>query len=209
MKRTRFRQAATATAICATVAAMVGIATGAAAPSHKNGSGTRRAAPPMPFAGPIGPPPGGHFRVGFRGPDAFGGPPVHSEMVVPNKAGDDFITVTQDNGKVNSVSGTQLTITEGTEDATYKTVSLDVPGDAKVVRDGKKAELGDLQEGDQVHVSQSSEGSFVFATDKQFQKKMLKQFRAHMKDLPKPPKGLRGGPPPGMPGPMAGQQRRY
>jgi hypothetical protein len=120
-------------------------------------------------------------------------------MVVPNKAGDGFITVTGDDGKVKSVSGSQLTITEGTEKATYKTVTLDIPSDATVVRDGNKAQLSDLQADDQVHVSQSPDGSFVFATDSAFQQKMLKQFRQHFKDLPKPPSGVPGGMPPGLP----------
>ena len=127
------------------------------------------------------------FRGPAGGPGPLGGPPVHSEMVVPNKAGDGFITVTGDDGKVNSVSGSQLTITEGTEKATYKTVTLDVPSDATVVRDGDKAQLSDLQAGDQVHVSQSPENSFVFAADSAFQPK--KQFRQHFKSLMMPPPG--------------------
>jgi hypothetical protein len=215
MNRTRIKQTTAAIAACATVAAVVGIATGAAAPSKSNSNG--RAAPggPPEFGYAVGPPPGagpatasavkgkGHrmmFRVGPPGgPGTFGGAPVHSEMVVPNKAGDGFITVTGDDGKVNSVSGSQLRITEGTEKATYKTVTLDIPSDATVVRDGEKAQLSDLQEGDQVHVSLSPDGSFVFATDSAFQQKMQKQFRQHFKNLPKPPSGLPGGPPPGLP----------
>jgi hypothetical protein len=215
MNRTRIKQTTAAIAACATVAAVVGIATGAAAPSKSNSNGGAAPGGPPEFGYAVGPPPGAGpatasavkgkgprvmFRVGPPGgPGTFGGPPVHSEMVVPNKAGDGFITVTGDDGKVNSVSGSQLTITEGTEKATYKTVTLDVPSDATVVRDGEKAQLSDLQAGDQVHVSQSPDGSFVFATDSAFQKKMQKQFRQHFKNLPKPPSGLPGGPPPGLP----------
>jgi hypothetical protein len=214
MKRSRIKHTATAIVATATVAAVVGIATGAAAPSNSNSNGN----PPRPtfeYGTAVGPGPGpglavtgaistkGKGRVTFRapagGPGPLGGPPVHSEMVVPNKAGDGFITVTMDDGKVNSVSGSQLTITEGTEKATYKTVTLDIPSDATVVRDGDKSQLSDLQEGDQVHVSQSPEGSFVFATDSAFQQKMQRQFRQHFKNLPKPPSGLPGGPPPGFP----------
>ena len=213
MNRTRIKQTTAAIAACATVAAVVGIATGAAAPSKSNSNGNS-AAPSFEYGTAIGPPPGGGIatagaikgkgpRMAFRGPAGgpgpLGGPPVHSEMVVPNKAGDGFITVTGDDGKVNSVSGSQLTLTEGTEKATYKTVTLDVPSDATVVRDGDKAQLSDLQAGDQVHVSQSPDGSFVFATDSAFQQKMLKQFRQHFKNLPKPPSGMPGGMPPGLP----------
>jgi hypothetical protein len=213
MNRTRIKQTAVTIAATATVAAVVGIATGAAAPSKNNSNGNT-AAPSFEYGTAIGPPPGGGiataraikgkgphlmFRGPGDGPGPLGGPPVHSEMVVPNKAGDGFITVTGDDGKVNSVSGSQLTITEGTEKATYKTVTLDVPSDATVVRDGDKAQLSDLQAGDQVHVSQSPDGSFVFATDSAFQKKMQKQFRQHFKNLPKPPSGLPGGPPAGLP----------
>jgi len=219
MNRTRIKHTATAIVACATVAAVVGIATGAAAPSKNNSNGNA-AAPTFEYGTAIGPPPGGGIataaaikgkgpRVAFRGPAGgpgpLGGPPVHSEMVVPNKAGDGFITVTGDDGKVNSVSGSQLTITEGTEKATYKTVTLDIPSDATVVRDGDKAQLSDLQAGDQVHVSQSPDNSFVFATDSAFQQKMLKQFRQHFKNLPKPPSGVPGGMPPGLP-PALGRQ---
>jgi hypothetical protein len=212
MNRTRIKQTTAAIAACATVAAVVGIATGAAAPSNSNSNGNA-SGPSFEYGTAVGPPPGGGFatagaikgkgpRVAFRGPGGpgpLGGPPVHSEMVVPNKAGDGFITVTGDDGKVKSVSGSQLTITEGTEKATYKTVTLDIPSDATVVRDGNKAQLSDLQADDQVHVSQSPDGSFVFATDSAFQQKMLKQFRQHFKDLPKPPSGVPGGMPPGLP----------
>ena len=62
-----------------------------------------------------------------RGPDlGVGGPPVHSESVVPNEDGDGFETVTSDSGKVKSVSGSELTVTTGTDDADYKDVTIDV-----------------------------------------------------------------------------------
>jgi hypothetical protein len=216
MNRSRIKQTALAITATATVAALVGIATGAAAPSNGSSNGN----PPRPsfeYGTAVGPGPGpgpgfavagaisgkGKGRVTFRapegGPGPIGGPPVHSEMVVPNKSGNGFITVTGDDGKVNSVSGNQLTVTEGTDTATYKTVTLDVPSDATVVRDGKKSQLSDLQKGDQVHVSQSPDGSFVFATDSAFQQKMQREFRQHFKNLPKPPSGVPGGMPPGLP----------
>jgi hypothetical protein len=212
MNRSRIKQTGAAIFACASVAAVVGIATGAAAPSNNGSSNSKGRGPSVAAYGTaIGPPPPGGLvstevakgkgpRLFFRGPPgvtafavggpapAFTGPPVHSEMVVPNEAGDGFIT-----------------ITEGTEKATYKTVTLDIPSDAKVVRDGDKAQLSDLQKGDQVHVSQSPNGSFVFATDSAFQQKMLKQFRQHFKDLPKPPAGVPGGMPPGLPPMLRGR----
>ena len=117
---------------------------------------------------------------------------MHSEMVVPTRSGKDFETMTQDSGKVESISGNQLTITEGTEEATYKTVTVDIPGDAKVIRNGEAAELGDLQEGDQVDVSQSPQHNFVFASDQTF----TRQLRKHG-PLPPPPSAA--GLPPGLP----------
>jgi hypothetical protein len=212
MNRSRIKRTAIAGLTCATVAAAIGIATGAAAPS-KGGD---------PDSSPLpGPPPDAKCKSSGRrticaapagvgagldfGPGLLTGPPVHSEMVVPNKSGDDFITITQDSGKVDSVSGSQLTITEGTEQATYKTVTLDIPSDAKVIRDGKKADLSDLQQGDQVHVSQSPQNSFVFAADSQYQTESLKRFRQTFKDLPKPP-GFQDGDAPPAPGMLFGRR---
>jgi hypothetical protein len=198
MNRTRIRNAVTAVAATAGIAAIVGIATGAAAPSHKVSGNRSSGAAFRVFPGPPGAPVKGRiaFRAG-QGPKGhpplpFGGPPVHSEMVVPTKSGNDFETITQDSGKLQSVSGSQLTITEGTEQATYKTVTLDIPSDAKVIRNGKAASLGDLQQGDQVHVSQSPENSFVFAADSTFTKKLGK-------GGPMPPPPGVGGLPPGFP----------
>jgi hypothetical protein len=214
MDRSRIKYTAAAALICASVAATIGIATGAAAPSSSSNSSNSNsnesaaddiaAAPfPAPPGLRAGAPPGVRpgARVIFRsgGPiREFGGPPVHSEMVVPTKSGEDFETITQDSGTVQSVSGDQLTITEGTKQATYKTVTLDIPSDATVIRKGEKAELGDLQQGDQVHVSQSPQNTFVYAADLEFTNKLRKHG-----GLPPPP-GV-GGLPPGLPlmAPMA------
>jgi hypothetical protein len=198
MNRIRIRNAVTAVAATAGVAAIVGIATGAAAPSQKEKGTKSSGAAFRVFPGPPGAPVKGRimFRAGHppkgRPPLPFGGPPVHSEMVVPTKSGNDFETITQDSGKVQSVSGSQLTITEGTDQATYKTVTLDIPGDAKVIRNGKAADLADLQQGDLAHVSQSPQNSFVFAADSTFTKKLGRNG-----PLPPPP-GI-GGLPPGLP----------
>jgi hypothetical protein len=113
-----------------------------------------------------------------------GGPPVHAEAVVLNKAGTGFVTVTEDAGTVKSVSGDQLTITEsarkGSTTVTYKDATLTIPSDATIRRNGATASLGDLKAGDHVHVASSSDGTFVDAFDS-----------SH-----RPPRHGPGGPPP-------------
>ncbi|HEY8641034.1 MAG TPA: hypothetical protein VIL53_11060 [Solirubrobacterales bacterium] len=81
-------------------------------------------------------------------------------------------------------------------------MTLDIPSDAKVLRDGKNASVSDLQQGDEVHVSVAPEGSFVFAADSAYQQSMLKRLR----HLPRPAGVLKGVPPPGvLPVPMTGR----
>jgi hypothetical protein len=131
--------------LCAFVGAAAGIAGSAAAPTSKTKKGTSTR----------------HMGPG-RG---FHGPAVHADAVVLNKAGKAFITETEDSGKVKSVSGDQLVITEGVKNVTYKDVTLTIPSNATVVRNFAKAKLSDLKAGDFVHVSQSSDGTFVLASD--------------------------------------------
>jgi hypothetical protein len=120
-----------------------------------------------------------------RPPGAFGrgGPPVHAEVVALNKAGTGFVTVTEDNGKVDSVSGDQLKITEsakkGSTTVTYKDVTLTIPSDATIRRNGATATLADIKAGDRVHVASSSEGTTVDAFDA--------QHRPHSRGGPPPP----------------------
>lgn len=175
--------------LCALAGAVAGIAGSAAAPSSKTkqGTSTRHAG----------------LRRGFHGP------PVHATAVVLNKAGNGFITVTEDSGKVKAVSGGQLTITEGVGNVTYKDVTLTIPSNATVMRNFAKAGIGDLKAGDFVRVSQSSEGTFVLAADSSH-----RPFgRGHLRFRGGPPDGPRGagepphggpwgpGPPPGGPPP--------
>ena len=94
------------------------------------------------------------------------GPPVHSDAVVPNEKGG-FDTVTMDRGSFSSLSGNQLTITEGTKTATYKTVTLTIPSGATVRRNGEAAKLSDLKSGDTVMVMQSPKATVVAANDAQ------------------------------------------
>ncbi|HEY3191013.1 MAG TPA: hypothetical protein VGJ70_26205 [Solirubrobacteraceae bacterium] len=88
--------------------------------------------------------------------------PVHAELVLPDRQGG-FRTVTLDRGSVESVSGDQLTVKEGTRTATYKTITLTIPADAKVRRNREDAKLSDLQQGDRVWVLQSGDKTFVKA----------------------------------------------
>lgn len=144
--------------VCALVGAGAGIAGSGAATSRsaKKPSGTA--------AAKVKPP-------GHRGGPGFGlrrGPAVHEESVVLDEAGKKYITVTSDQGVVKSVSGQELTITEGTTAVPYKDVTITVPDDATVNRNGKAAKLADLKTGDQVHVRASSDDTVVFAADDSF-----------------------------------------
>jgi hypothetical protein len=166
MKRLPYALAAV---LCLAIGAMAGISGGLAAGTKAHSSSSSSEQKPGPPAG---------------GP--MGGPPVHSVSVVPNKEGSGFDTVTMDGGTVQSVSGQQLTITEGTKTLTYKTVTLAIAANATVTRDGKSAQLSQLQAGDHVIVCENSDGtSMVNAADSSFT----------------PPHGPGGpGGPPGAPG---------
>lgn len=201
----RFSRTAAVAAMCAVAGATAGIAGVAAAPSKttssksakakkaaKNRAGARR--------GPGGP----GFRVhGGPGGPAFrgaGGPPVHSEAVVPNAAGDGFDTVTGDAGRVVSVSGNEVTVKEGTDTATYKTVTIDLGSSPKVVRNHADAKVSDLKADDYIHILQGPEGTFVMAEDAAFRKAEEAQHAKDDRDGRGP--GGPGGPggPPGPPG---------
>ena len=155
MKFSNRTRAGIAVVACAAVGAAGGIAGSAAAPGKKSAtsrtsttaSGT--AAKARPARGP------GHHAV-------------HAEAVVLNKAGTAFITVTTDSGKVKSVSGRDVTITEAIGSVTYKDVTITLPADAKIERNGKTATVDDLKADDRIHVSQSSDGTFVHAGDASF-----------------------------------------
>jgi hypothetical protein len=86
---------------------------------------------------------------------------VQGSAVVRTKDG--FSTVTFERGKVASVSGQQLTITEGTPKATYKTVTVTVPANA-IVRDNRqKASLSDIKAGQRVVVLDGPKRTYVIA----------------------------------------------
>ncbi|MDX6667166.1 MAG: hypothetical protein QOK04_546 [Solirubrobacteraceae bacterium] len=89
---------------------------------------------------------------------------VHVDAVVPTKDGK-FANVTLDRGIVQSVQGDQLTLKEGTRKATYKTVTLTIPGNA-VVRDNKRpAKLSDVKSGQRAVVFRGPKRTAVVAHD--------------------------------------------
>jgi len=139
-----------AVAACAVLGATAGIAGSAAAPSSQQSS-TANSKTPAAHSGHA---------------DRFGRDRgVHSQSVVLNTAGTAFQTATRDEGTLKSLHGSNLTITEGTNNVTYKDATLTVSSDAKVLRNFKSAKLSELAAGDRVDVEQSPEGTFVRATD--------------------------------------------
>ena len=187
MRRIKLPQLGVVIAVCALVGALAGIAGSAAAPSKSSKkSGKATTAPNhLRFRGGPG---------GVGGP-LWGGPAVHSEAVVPNKAGDGFITVTSDAGKVKSVSGKDITIDESVGSAHYKDVTVTIPDDATVIRNHAKAAVSDIKADDDIRVIASSEQTIVIAEDAAFQKQERKQFRGHWDH-----RGGPGAPPPGFNG---------
>ena len=191
MKLTNTQKAVATAGACIAIGAGAGIVGSAAAPSHSKSSTTRSQS---------GRP---HLFRNFRGPLGglrMGGPPVHETAVVLNKKGDGFITVTSDSGTVKSVSGNDVTITEGSGKVTYKDATVTIPSGATVYRNGKKAAVGDLAKGDFIHVSSSSEGTFVMASDKTLRGPFGRDGDHHFGPGGKGPMGGPGGPMPGAPG---------
>jgi hypothetical protein len=161
MQRSTMMRMSAVGAVCALAGATAGIAGSSASSSKPTKAAVAAAAIP---GGP-----GVLLRFGPLGLGPLGdaaGPPVHSDTVVPNEKGG-FDTVTMDRGSFSSLSGDQLTITEGTKTATYKTVTLTIPSNATIHRNGEAAKLSDLKSGDTVMVMQSPKGTAVVANDAQ------------------------------------------
>jgi hypothetical protein len=74
-----------------------------------------------------------------------------------------FVTVSFERGKVDSVSGQQLTITEGTPKASYKTVTVSVPANAVVRDNRRRASLSDVKAGQRVLVVTAPQRTYVIA----------------------------------------------
>jgi hypothetical protein len=153
MMRFRSRtKALTAVAACVVLGAIGGIAGSAASSNHRSSSSSST------------PRKSGFARGAIGGPLGRGGA-VHASEIVLDKAGTAFITRTIDSGTVKSVSGNDVTITEGVGSVTYKDVTLTIPSGATVTRDGASASVSDLKAGDRISVSRSSDGTSVFAAD--------------------------------------------
>ncbi|UTI65102.1 hypothetical protein NBH00_02565 [Paraconexibacter antarcticus] len=185
--------------VCALAGAGAGIAGSTAATSTSNAKARSAKSAKARFAGRrgFGPMMGGH------------GPSVHEESVVLDKAGKAWITETEDRGTLKSVSGQDLTLTEGTKAVPYKDVTVTIPSGATIVRNGRTAQLSDLKAGDHVNVSSSSDGTTVFAGDATFGPGGPHGFGARDGDHHGPPPGAPGPPPgapamPGAPGPYPG-----
>jgi hypothetical protein len=82
-------------------------------------------------------------------------------MVLATKSG--FATVRWRRGTVDSVSGQQLTLTEGTKARAYKQVTVTIPTTAKVRDDRRAASLSALTRGQRVIVLQAPRRTFVVA----------------------------------------------
>jgi hypothetical protein len=87
---------------------------------------------------------------------------VTGDIVVHTKR-HGFQTVTFERGKVDSVSGASLTMTEGTPNASYRTVTLTIPTDARIHDDGSLTGLSSLTAGQRVLVVTAPQRTFVFA----------------------------------------------
>ena len=86
---------------------------------------------------------------------------VQGSAVVRTKTG--FATVTFERGKVDSVSGQRLTLTEGTAKAAYKAVTVSVPANAVVRDDRRRAALSDVKPGQRVLVLAAPKRTYVIA----------------------------------------------
>jgi hypothetical protein len=116
-------------------------------------AGAATSTPAKPAAGSTGRRPHGRAAMLARA--------VHGEVVLATSSG--FATATFDRGFVQSVSGRQLTVREGTKARTYKTVTLSIPPNARVRDDGKAASLGSLTSGQRVLVWQGPKQTVVSA----------------------------------------------
>jgi hypothetical protein len=191
-------------AVCAFVGALAGIAGSAAAPSKSKATQAQKAK-----AKALKNQAKAQFRAGRRGPGGpgffggHGGPggggPVHSETIVPNADGTGFDKITTDAGKLTSVDGNTLNITEGTDKKKYKDVAIDVGSSPTVIRNRATAKLSDLKPDDQVRVIQGTpKGTIVIAEDAAFTAQQKKDHEGFGRRHGPPPPGAPGAP--GAPG---------
>ena len=89
---------------------------------------------------------------------------VHADLVVPTKDGK-FVNVTIDRGFVEKLDGNSLTLREGTKQATYKTLRLDIPSDAVVRIKRKPGKLSDIKTGQHAMVVHGPKRTLVIVRD--------------------------------------------
>ena len=103
--------------------------------------------------------PAAHGRLAVRR-WLYGGA-VQGDVVVDTKSG--FKTVSFERGFLDSVNGNTIVLREATRKATYKTVTLTIPGGALVRNQGHAATLSALTAGEHVLVLQGPERTYVIA----------------------------------------------
>ena len=86
---------------------------------------------------------------------------VQGSVVIATRQG--FKTVTFERGTVQSVSGQQLTLVEGTAGTTNKTVTLTIPANARVRDNGQKSTLSAVKDGQRVIILTGPKNTFVIA----------------------------------------------
>ena len=104
---------------------------------------------------------GAHQHLRGHGLKRWGARAVEANVVVATKHG--FATVSFDRGKVDSVKGQQLTITEGTRKESYKTVTLTIPPGSRVRDNHRPSTLSSLAPGRRVIVVKAPKRTFVIA----------------------------------------------
>jgi hypothetical protein len=86
---------------------------------------------------------------------------VQGTFIVHSKSG--WATVQFARGTVESVSGSQLTLAEGTKKATYKTVTLTLPSKVLVRDNGQKSTLSSVGQGQRALVVIAPRRAWVIA----------------------------------------------
>jgi hypothetical protein len=86
---------------------------------------------------------------------------VQGTFIVHSRSG--WATVQFARGTVESVSGSQLTLAEGTKTATYKTITLTLPSKVLVRDDGQKSTLSGVSQGQRALVVIAPRRAWVIA----------------------------------------------
>jgi hypothetical protein len=85
---------------------------------------------------------------------------VHADLVVATKDGK-FVNVTVDRGIVQKIGGDSITLKEGTKNATYRTVTIDLPSNAVVRIKRKPGKLSDVKAGQHAMVVRAPQRTAV------------------------------------------------